>query len=447
MKLDRLCFGICILFTILSTWMLGCEPGTIAHRCDSPWTCPLPEPRPASPKSERGEPAEESPQTPDVSATDEPIGSALIPAPVVGDAPGYLTVTPAPVIPSGCTAGEVEDWGEDARNIRIAGSSTGYAVAYDSDMTHVRMVAPDGTPTSPDGILPPWMANAGWPEIGSGRDGYIVVAAVSGSAGPGIYTMGQDGAIKSSVLSALRQNTTAVQILGGSDSVPDTLVWETWGDGVASNVCIMQSALSSTSLDSQPLMCQYITGGWWWQLTAAARGETSTAFAVIAGDANDYFNNAVEVWVVGSFGSKMVRVSDTFRSSTRALRMIAVPGGYAVLVERNADVNNDGNLERAAFLAFIGEDGELQRMTYLPQGVTDFAWNGADFGAIGWKNTGHIEFYLVGATGEVKQTLTIAPSNLGYWNVPKIAASLQGFALIWTDWIEPTLKFATVSCQ
>lgn len=431
MKLDRLFYAL----MILSTLALGCEPGTIAHRCESPYTCPLPEPRPA----------EESPSAPVVTADDEPTGSALIPASTIGDEPGYGTVPAIPITPSGCTAHEVEDWGEDVRTIRIAGSSAGYAVAYDSDMTHVRMVAPDGTPTSPDGVLPPWSVPSGWPELASGRDGYIVAAAVAGSAGPGIYTMGQDGAIKSSVLSALRQNTAAVQILGGSDSVPDALVWETWGDGVTSNVCIMQSTLAPTGLESQPLMCQYITGGWWWNLTAAARGQTSTAFAVTSGNAGDFWNY-VDVWVVGGFGSKMVRVSETYRGYTQALRMFATPNGYAVLVRRNTDANNDGNQEYSAFLAFIGEDGELERMADLPQGVEDIAWNSTDFAAIGWKNaTGQIEFHLVGQTGELKQTVVVAPANLfGSYSLPKIAAGPANFGLIWSD---QTLKFATVSCQ
>lgn len=424
MKLDQLFCGL----MILSTLALGCEPGVITP-ADSVGTIfdnrPDNRPRVVPP------------------ASDEPAASAPVLTPVVGDNPGYSTVPVTPSAPSGCEVGEVEDWGEDAKNVRIAGSSTGYAVAYDSDMTHVRMVAPDGTPSSPDGILPPWSALSGWPEIGSGRDGYVVVAAVSGSAGPGIYNMGQDGAIKSSVLSALRDNTAPVQIIGGSESVPDRLVWQTWGDGVTSTVCIMQSTLAPTGLESQPLMCQYITGGWWWYMTAAARGATSMAFAVISGVASDYFN-AIDVWVVGDIFGKVVRVSDTYRGSTRALRMIAVPGGYAVLAERNADVNGDGNLERSAFLAFISEDGELQRMADLPHGVTDFAWNGANFGMIGWNNNGHIEFYLVGATGEVKQAKIVAPADISNWSIPKIAASSANFGLIWSD---QTLKFATVSCQ
>lgn len=36
------------IFSVLFLLVLsGCEPGEIEHRCDSPWDCPVPEPRPA----------------------------------------------------------------------------------------------------------------------------------------------------------------------------------------------------------------------------------------------------------------------------------------------------------------------------------------------------------------------------------------------------------------
>ena len=46
MRWDRLLFGLGILLTLLISFY-GCEPGEIEHHCKSPWTCPLPEPRPA----------------------------------------------------------------------------------------------------------------------------------------------------------------------------------------------------------------------------------------------------------------------------------------------------------------------------------------------------------------------------------------------------------------
>ena len=43
MKLGSLILGLIILMVLA----LGCEPGEIEHHCKSPYTCPLPEPRPA----------------------------------------------------------------------------------------------------------------------------------------------------------------------------------------------------------------------------------------------------------------------------------------------------------------------------------------------------------------------------------------------------------------
>ena len=43
MKLGSLILGL----VILAILPLGCEPGEIEHHCKSPYTCPVPEPRPA----------------------------------------------------------------------------------------------------------------------------------------------------------------------------------------------------------------------------------------------------------------------------------------------------------------------------------------------------------------------------------------------------------------
>ena len=437
MKLDRLFFGLCIFLTVLSTWMLGCEPGTITHHCDSPYTCPLPEPRPA----------EESPQTPDLTATDEPTGSALIPAPAVGDEPGNSIATPTP---SGCTPGEVEDWGEGGDS-QIAAGPQGFAVGWDADVTRLQMVDRTGKPTSASLVVPTG-ASAGWPQLAYGRSGYLV----STEWPTNLMTYGQNGTLRSSVLGVYYGGGN-FRVAGGET---DRAMWLVFDQNSSYETWISQVVVATISDDGQAVgpraIGVYANGGQ--TQTRSFNGFAAKGSSVAVGMWVDAFNGVgsdyheLNVLVdTGTYGStKIVNLSSCLGQCYHFVhRIVATDSGFAVLWRRTTW--SPSPMETHV-LSFIGEDGTF-RGSVAVDPAHDVAWSGSEFGLVYYNEALRtVTFRTLAPDGQaLTESKTLWVGSVYWSSYPKLAASGRTFGVVWVSDGYPVnqtnLKFTTVSCQ
>jgi hypothetical protein len=364
------------------------------------------------------------------------------------------------------TVAPVENWGP-GMTPSIAGSDEGYAVVYAEWFVQagfVRMVGPDGTPTSPVQNLPVDQHSV-FAQVTHGRNGYLVNGSDIGTYGgenlQTVYMMDQSGAVTRvygpvrdlwnwglSGGDALDWAVNVLSFPGSGLCETGTLAsfWAFNPDGTANgygSICLEEPGYTHTSLT-----LGFAARGGGFAIGADSHRETpgpnnpvidKHRIKVVTFD-GDALRETVLAELNGEGNLSITRIAATGEGYAVRWRRLAVPGIGTL-------GGDDG------YLTFLGPKGEFIRSVRLAHADGDIAWNGREIGeAAVDPEDKTIIFSRYDADGVLIDETIVAVTDVHYLSRPKIAAG-EGFAVVWgeSDFTTPTyevdLMFVPVICD